>query len=77
MTRGGVATGVDQEAPYGQLQVQPVAQKKAPFDVQKEKEVFLDERQEFVKINQASTSVATPPKGPILWETKIHHTIPI
>ena len=46
--------------------MRPTAQKKAPFDVEKEREVFLDERQEFVDRNQLSTYVARPPKGPIL-----------
>ena len=47
VTRGGVVTGVDQEALYRQPQARSTAQKKAPFDVQKEMEVFLDVRQEF------------------------------
>ena len=32
------------------------------MDIQKEKELFLDARQEFIDINQALTSVALPPE---------------
>ena len=66
MTIGRVATGVDQETSYGKPQLQLETLKKAPFEVQNEKEVFLDAQQEFIDMNQASNSTATPPKGPIL-----------
>ena len=36
--------------------MRPVAQKKAPLDVQHDKEVFLEVRPEFVDANQPSTS---------------------
>ena len=55
ITRGGVATREDQNTHHGQLHVQPAAQKKAPLDVQKEKEVFLDVQPEFVDANKPST----------------------
>ena len=37
VTRGGVVTGANQTTQQGQRQVRPVAQKKAPLDVQQEK----------------------------------------
>ena len=37
VTRGGVATGADQNTHQGQPQVRPTTQNKAPLDVQKEK----------------------------------------
>ena len=40
--RGGIATRADQGAQLGQSQVRPMAQKKVPLDVQREKKVFLD-----------------------------------
>ena len=44
ITRGGVATRADQEALKEKLrpQVRPVTHKKVSFDVQKQKELFLD-----------------------------------
>ena len=42
VTRGGVATGVDQNTPQGHLQVRAATQNKAPLDVQQEKELFLE-----------------------------------
>ena len=42
MTRGGVATRADQNAQHDQPHVRPKAQKKILFEVQREKEVFLD-----------------------------------
>ena len=42
VTRGGVAMGADQNTLQGQPQVRPATQKKAPLDVQQEKEVFLE-----------------------------------
>ena len=56
VTRGGAATGADHNTQQGQPQVRPTTQKKAPLYVQKEKEVFLDVRPEFVDTNQPSTS---------------------
>ena len=42
VTRGGVATGADQNTLQEHPQVRPMAQKKALLDFQQEKEVFLD-----------------------------------
>ena len=66
VTRGGVVMREDQEAPYGKLQVQLAAQKKAPYDVQKERELFLDARPSFVDKNQASTFATTLPRRSIM-----------
>ena len=52
----GVSMGEDQEEPYRQPRVHLIVQKKAPFDVQNEREILLDSQQEFVHRNQASTS---------------------
>ena len=41
VTSGGATMGADQNKYQGQPQVRPTAQKKAPLDVQEEKEVFL------------------------------------
>ena len=41
ITRGGVATRLDQNTQQGQQQVRLVARKKSPLDIQKEKEFFL------------------------------------
>ena len=62
ITRGGVATGADKNAQHDQPQVQPEEQKKVSFDVQRENEIFLDARLEFVDRNQASKSAPTLPR---------------
>ena len=56
VTRGEDAIGVDQNTPQGHLEVQLVVQKKAPLDVQQEKEVFLEDRKDFINTNQPSKS---------------------
>ena len=56
VTRGGDEMGAYQNTQQGQPQVKPMEKKKAPLDFWKEKEVFLDAPQEFVDINQLSTS---------------------
>ena len=48
--------GANQNTQQGQPQVRPVTQKKAPLDVQQEKEVFLEVRQDFADANHPSTS---------------------
>ena len=55
VTRGGVATRAYQNTLQGHPQVQHATQKKALLDVQQEKEVFLEARQEFFDTNQPST----------------------
>ena len=57
-------TWANQNTQNGKPQVQIVAQKKAPLDVQKEKEIFLDVRPEFVDANQSlkSGQVKTMPE---------------
>ena len=52
VTRGGDATGADQNIQQARLQVRPAAQKKASLDVQNEKEVLLDVLPEFVVANK-------------------------
>ena len=42
VTRGGAVIGADQNTLQGHPQVRHTAQKKAPLDVQQEKEVFLE-----------------------------------
>ena len=59
-------TGAYQEAPYRQPRLQLEAQNKAPFDVQKEKDIFLDAWREFIDENQVSNSSAKLNQGPIL-----------
>ena len=66
VTRGGVASGADQEAPYRQIRVRLAQQNKGPFYFHKEKEVLLYARHEFVDGNQDQTSVVVPSEGPIL-----------
>ena len=56
VTGGGPATRADQNTQQGHLQVRPTTQKKASLDVQQEKEVFLEEQQDFVVTNQLLTS---------------------
>ena len=59
--------------PYIQPRVWPTPQKKVPFDVQKEKEIFLDTLHEFIDRNQTSTSTTVPmmSEGQILEMPKI------
>ena len=66
MIGGGVVTRAYQETPYGQPRVWPRTKNKEPFDVQKENEIFLDARHEFLNGNQASTSSTEPKEGQIL-----------
>ena len=60
--------GWDQEVPYTNLRVWVAPQNKVPFDVHKEKGVLFNAPLEFIDINQASNSSASPilNEGPIL-----------
>ena len=65
VTRGGAATGANQDTHHDQPQVRPATQNKVEFTVQREKEVFLDARPKFIEKNQASTSAPSLPRRPI------------
>ena len=73
VTRGGTVKRVDHEAPYWQSRVWSAQQKKEYFDVQKEKEVFLDAWHKFIDENRVSTFaiVPTSSEGSILEMPKI------
>ena len=60
VTRGGAAMGADQATQtepviQAQPQVRLAAQKKAPLDVQKKKNIFMDVRIDFVGTGKPST----------------------
>ena len=58
VTQGGVATGAYQDKSQEQLQLQvrPATQKNVSFEVQKQKEVFLEVRLNFVDAAKLSMS---------------------
>ena len=58
VTRRGAATGADQDKSKEQLQPQvwPTTQKKVSFDIQEQKEVFLEVQPYFVEPPEPSTS---------------------